>query len=56
MIGSFKGRFAEAITAGRSPKGFSPDLVRSAQRKLAALIAPLNCSRWHRRPAIASRR
>jgi proteic killer suppression protein len=39
MIGSFKGRFAEAITAGRSPKGFSPDLVRSAQRKLAALIA-----------------
>jgi proteic killer suppression protein len=39
MIGSFKGRFAEAIAAGRSPKGFSPDLVRSAQRKLAALIA-----------------
>jgi proteic killer suppression protein len=39
MIGTFKGRFAEAIASGRAPKGFPPQLVRSAQRKLAALIA-----------------
>jgi proteic killer suppression protein len=39
MIGSFKGRFAEAIAAGRPPKGFPADLVRPAQRKLAALVA-----------------
>lgn len=38
MIGSFKGRVAEAVAAGRVPKGFPPDLVRPAQRKLAALI------------------
>ena len=39
MIGSFKGRFAEVIAAGRTPKGFPADLVRSAQRRLAALVA-----------------
>ncbi|HEX4296440.1 MAG TPA: type II toxin-antitoxin system RelE/ParE family toxin [Devosia sp.] len=39
MIGSFKGRFAEAIAAGRAPKGFPADLVRPAQRRLAAMIA-----------------
>lgn len=39
MIGSFKGRFAEAIAAGRTPKGFPLELVRPAQRKLTALIA-----------------
>lgn len=39
MIGSFKGRFAEGIAAGRSPKGFPATLLRPAQRKLAALIA-----------------
>lgn len=39
MIGSFKGRFAEAIAAGRAPKGFPADLIRPAQRKLAALVA-----------------
>ena len=39
MIGSFKGRFAEVIASGRTPRGFPPELVRSAQRKLAALIA-----------------
>lgn len=39
MIGSFKGRFVEAIASGKSPKGFPSDLVRPAQRKLAALIA-----------------
>jgi proteic killer suppression protein len=39
VIGSFKGRFAEAIAAGRAPKGFPADLVRPAQRRLAAMIA-----------------
>lgn len=39
MIGSFKGRFAEAIAEGRTPRGFPSDLVRPAQRRLAALIA-----------------
>lgn len=39
MIGSFKGKFAAAIALGQVPKGFPADLVRPAQRKLAALIA-----------------
>ena len=39
MIGSFRGRYAEAIAVGRRPKGFPADLVRPAQRKLAALVA-----------------
>jgi len=39
MIGSFRGRFSEAIAAGRPPKGFPGELVRPAQRRLAALIA-----------------
>jgi toxin HigB-1 len=39
MIGSFKGRFAESVASGRTPKGFPSGLVRPAQRKLAALIA-----------------
>ena len=39
MIRSFKGRFAEQIAAGRSPRGFPTDLVRPAQRRIAALIA-----------------
>jgi proteic killer suppression protein len=39
MIGSFKGRFAEVIAGGRAPKGFPGDLLRPAQRRLAALIA-----------------
>lgn len=39
MIASFKGRFAEAVAAGRAPKGFPAALVRPAQRRLAALIA-----------------
>lgn len=38
MIGSYKGRFAEPVALGRAPKGFPPELVRSAQRKLAALM------------------
>jgi toxin HigB-1 len=39
MIGSFKGRFAQGVAAGRTPKGFPADLVRPAQRRIAALIA-----------------
>lgn len=39
MIASFKGKFSEAVAAGRCPKGFPSDLLRPAQRRLAALIA-----------------
>jgi len=34
MIVSFKSRLDESINAGRPPKGFPANLVRSAQRKL----------------------
>ena len=34
MIRSFKDKTSEAVAAGKIPKGFPPDLVRSAQRKL----------------------
>ena len=34
MIVSFKSKLAESINAGLPSKGFSADLVRSAQRKL----------------------
>ncbi len=37
MIVSFADRVTEAVTAGKTPKGFPPDLVRSAQRKLFML-------------------
>lgn len=39
MIRSFRGRFADDVAAGPSPKGFPADLVRPAQRRLAALEA-----------------
>tara|TARA_R110002020_G_scaffold10965_2_gene41681 strand:+ start:13173 stop:13454 length:282 start_codon:yes stop_codon:yes gene_type:complete len=39
MIGSFKGKFAEQVSRGECPKGFAPDLMRPAQRKLAALMS-----------------
>ncbi|MDP2782635.1 type II toxin-antitoxin system RelE/ParE family toxin [Devosia sp.] len=39
MIGSFKGKFAEQVSRGSCPKGFAPDLLRPAQRKLAALMS-----------------
>jgi proteic killer suppression protein len=39
MIGSYKGKFAEQVAAGRSPKGFASDLLRPAQRRLAALTS-----------------
>ena len=34
MIVSFKSKLDEAINEGRSPKGFPPNLIRSAQRKI----------------------
>ena len=39
MIGSYKGKFAQQVAAGRSPKGFASDLLRPAQRRLAALMS-----------------
>lgn len=39
MIGSFKGRFVQAVMAGETPKGLPHDLLRPAQRRLAALMA-----------------
>lgn len=37
MIKSFKGNVTEAVAAGKAPKGFPADLIRSAQRKLAMI-------------------
>jgi proteic killer suppression protein len=37
MIVSVKGKFVAEIAAGRAPKGFPADLVRSAERRLRAL-------------------
>jgi proteic killer suppression protein len=40
MIGSFKGKFAEAILQGRTvPKGFPANLAKAARRKLIMLDA-----------------
>ncbi|NGP17401.1 type II toxin-antitoxin system RelE/ParE family toxin [Devosia aurantiaca] len=39
MIASFKGKFAQAVSAGECPKGFPREVLRSAQRKLASLAA-----------------
>lgn len=37
MIVSFKSKSVETIAAGKAPKGFPADLIRSAQRKLFML-------------------
>lgn len=37
MIRSFKGKISADIAAGKLPKGFPQNLIRSAQRKLTAL-------------------
>ena len=37
MIRSLKGKFVANIAQGAAPKGFPPDIVRAAQRKLAML-------------------
>lgn len=39
MIRSFSDKTAEAVWAGKAPKGFPADLLRAAQRKLAMLNA-----------------
>ena len=39
MIVSTKGKFVEAVLAGKAARGFPGDLVRSAERKLNLLIA-----------------
>lgn len=41
MIGSFKGKFARQVAAGAAPKGFPADVLRAAQRKLAALMSAI---------------
>lgn len=37
MILSTKGKFVEAVLAGKAAKGFPADLVRSAERRLRAI-------------------
>lgn len=39
VIRSLKGRIAEAVAAGRRPRGFPPDLVGRAENKLAMIDA-----------------
>jgi toxin HigB-1 len=42
MIASFKGKFAGLVATGKCPKGFAADLLRPAQRRLAALDAVID--------------
>ena len=37
MICSFKDKQTEAIASGKNPKGFPPDIVRRAHRKLTMI-------------------
>jgi len=37
VIVSFKGKAVEAIASGKAPKGFPPDLVSRAERRLRAV-------------------
>lgn len=37
MIRSLKGRFAEAVAAGKTIKGFPPDLLSVAERRMQAI-------------------
>lgn len=37
MIVSTKGRFVDELAAGRAPRGFPANLVRSAERRLRAV-------------------
>ncbi|MBS7539183.1 type II toxin-antitoxin system RelE/ParE family toxin [Ancylobacter lacus] len=39
MIVSTKGKFVEAVIAGKAPKGFTADILRSAERRLRAVDA-----------------
>ncbi|MGZ5803478.1 MAG: type II toxin-antitoxin system RelE/ParE family toxin [Xanthobacteraceae bacterium] len=42
MIRDFRDRTTEAVFRGESPKGFPPDLVKVARRKLGYLDAALD--------------
>jgi proteic killer suppression protein len=42
MIRSYRSKAAEAIMEGRRPKGFGPDVIRSAKRRLVALDAAIS--------------
>ena len=42
MIRGFKDRVTEAVFRGESPKGFPPDLVKLARRKLGYLNAAID--------------
>lgn len=44
MIVSYRGKFVEAIVAGRAPKGFPQDLVPSAERRLRAIANAVELS------------
>ena len=44
MIVSFKGKFAEQVAEGKSPKGFASNVLRPAQRKLISLISATELS------------
>lgn len=50
MIKSFKGKIAEAAWNGASVKGFSADLIRPAQRKLAMLAAAIDLNALRQPP------
>ncbi|CAN5563215.1 type II toxin-antitoxin system RelE/ParE family toxin [soil metagenome] len=39
MIQSWKGKHAEAVFSGKSPKGFPGDLIKAARRRLQAIDA-----------------
>lgn len=42
MIRSFKGKYAEAVWNGKTPKGFPADILRATQRKLVMIEAALD--------------
>lgn len=42
MIRSVRNKVTRRIAAGERPKGFPPDLIRAAQRKLALLDAAVS--------------
>jgi proteic killer suppression protein len=42
MIVSFRDRRTEVVFAGRLPKGFPPDILRAARRKLGYLHAAVS--------------
>ncbi|ODR98413.1 Killer protein [Methyloceanibacter methanicus] len=51
MIRSFKDKRTETVASGKCPKGFPPDLVRSAVRKLTMIVAAHVLDDLRSRPA-----